>query len=63
MNQIPDVCDDAAYLGTMCSKFAAPRQRKKFPIYQRFDVEIGSASGMVICRGAAQMGVKTCSRQ
>jgi hypothetical protein len=23
-----DVCDDAAYFGTLCSEFAAPRQRK-----------------------------------
>jgi hypothetical protein len=25
MNQIPDVCDDAAYRGTLCPKFAAPQ--------------------------------------
>jgi hypothetical protein len=31
INQIPDVCDNAAYSGTMCLKFAALRQHGKFP--------------------------------
>jgi hypothetical protein len=45
MNQIPDVCDDAAYSGILCSKFAAPRQHGMFPINQTFVREIGSRMG------------------
>ena len=45
MNQIPDVCDDAAYSATMCSKFAASRQHEKFPANQTFDVGLGSRAG------------------
>src|ERR1700722_10263596 len=33
------------YWGTLCSKFAAPRQCKKFPRYQTFEVNIGSRPG------------------
>jgi hypothetical protein len=33
MNQIPVIsCDDAAYLVTMCSKFAAPRESPNVPV-------------------------------
>jgi hypothetical protein len=30
MSQFPDLCDVAAYQGTLCSKFAAPRQHERF---------------------------------
>jgi hypothetical protein len=45
MNHIPDRCDDAAYPGTMCPKFAASRQHEKFPANQTFDGEYGSGLG------------------
>jgi hypothetical protein len=31
MDQIPDLCDGAAYQRRLCSKFAALRQHGKFP--------------------------------
>jgi len=46
MNQVPICwCVGTAYPGTLCSKFAAPRQHEKFPLNQRFEDEIGSAMG------------------
>src|SRR5260370_39618072 len=58
MNQIPDVCVMLRLIQQrMCSKFAAPRQHRKFPTYQIFDVGIGSRPGTKIYRerGAARV--------
>jgi hypothetical protein len=34
MNQIPDLCDGAAYPALMCPKFAAARQREMFQSFK-----------------------------
>jgi hypothetical protein len=54
MNHIPVGCDDAAYSGKLCSKFAAPQQHKKFPTYQIFDAGIGSRPGTEIVEDRRQ---------
>ena len=41
----PRFCDDPAYFWTMCPKLGAVQQARKFPWKQRFEWEIGSASG------------------
>jgi hypothetical protein len=41
----PNECDDAAYSGTLCPNFAAPRQHQKFPANQTFNGEAGSTLG------------------
>ena len=38
----------------MCLKFAALRQREKFPRYQRFEVKIGSRFGPGTCSATAR---------
>jgi hypothetical protein len=38
-------CDDAAYPGILCSKFAAPRQHEKFPKNQMDEINFCSPLG------------------
>jgi hypothetical protein len=42
MKEIPDLCDDVAYFGTMCLNFGAPHQRVKLLIKQALDVVVGN---------------------
>jgi hypothetical protein len=45
MNQIPDMCDEVAYSGTMWLKFGATRQLKLFPTFHTVKDEIDSFEG------------------
>jgi hypothetical protein len=56
MNQIPDLRDAQAYPATMCPKFAAMRNRKKFQANQIVDVTIDCGLGTAIRRERTAIG-------
>jgi hypothetical protein len=56
MNQIPDLRDAQAYPATMCPKFAAMRNRKKFQANQIVDVTIDCGLGTAAQRDRPTFG-------